>query len=182
MNPPGFQKPAQQHAHPSSPAAQSDQTQEMLKLLMQEIKDMKVHNKMMETQIAQLASSSTTRQPGSLPSQPTHSKENINAIALRSGLTYDGPPMPVDDVIDEKEKESSNDDKVNEAVDLTNKGGTEGSKNDDTEKIVNAPPPFVPNLPFPSRMNKTKVDQQFGKFMKLVKNLEVTVPFTDLIS
>nr|XP_017245793.1 PREDICTED: uncharacterized protein LOC108217475 [Daucus carota subsp. sativus] len=182
MNPPGFQKPAQQHAHPSSPAAQPDQTQEMLKLLMQEIKDMKVHNKMMETQIAQLASSSTTRQPGSLPSQPTHSKENISAIALRSGLTYDGPPMPVDDVIDEKEKESSNDDKVNEAVDLTNKGGTEGSKNDDTEKTVNAPPPFVPNLPFPSRMNKTKVDQQFGKFMKLVKNLEVTVPFTDLIS
>ena len=31
-------------------------------------------------------------------------------------------------------------------------------------------------------INKTKVDKQFGRFMTLVKNLEVTVPFTNLIS
>ncbi|XP_056690131.1 uncharacterized protein [Spinacia oleracea] len=31
-------------------------------------------------------------------------------------------------------------------------------------------------------MQKTKVDQQFGKFLAMVKNLEVTTPFTDLIS
>ncbi|XP_056691687.1 uncharacterized protein [Spinacia oleracea] len=42
--------------------------------------------------------------------------------------------------------------------------------------------PIVPKLPFPHRMQKTKVDQQLGKFLAMVKNLEVTVPFTDLIS
>ncbi|XP_056692164.1 uncharacterized protein [Spinacia oleracea] len=31
-------------------------------------------------------------------------------------------------------------------------------------------------------MQKTKVDQQFGKFLAMVKNLEVTIPFIDLIS
>ena len=31
-------------------------------------------------------------------------------------------------------------------------------------------------------MQKTKVDQQFGKFLTMVKNLEVTVPFTYLVS
>ncbi|XP_074336433.1 uncharacterized protein LOC141673580 [Apium graveolens] len=67
-------------------------------------------------------------------------------------------------------------------VDQTNKGGTKGSKKLDNDKIVNTPPPFVPKLSFPSRMNRTKVDQRFGKFMTLVKNLEVIVPFTDLIS
>ncbi|XP_074347252.1 uncharacterized protein LOC141686093 [Apium graveolens] len=159
MNPPVFQKPPQNYAPQASQAIQSDQTNEMLKLLMQEIKDMKVHNKMMETQIAQLASSSTAR----------------------SGLTYDGPSMPSTDVIDEKAKETSKDVKVDN-VDQTNKGGTEGSKKAENEKIVNTPPPFVPKLPFPSRMNRTKVDQQFGKFMTLIKNLKVTVPFTDLIS
>ncbi|XP_074355963.1 uncharacterized protein LOC141695630 [Apium graveolens] len=104
MNPPGFQKPPQNYAPQASEAAHPDQTNEMLKLLMQEIKDRK-----------------------------------------------------------------------------TDKNGTEGSKKADIEKIVNAPSLFVPKLPFPSRMNRTKVDQQFGKFMTLVKNLE-TIPFTDLIS
>lgn len=31
-------------------------------------------------------------------------------------------------------------------------------------------------------MQKTKVDKQLGKFMAMVKYLEVIVPFTDLIS
>ncbi|XP_074347339.1 uncharacterized protein LOC141686188 [Apium graveolens] len=136
---------------------------------------------MMETQIAQLASSSTTMQSCSLPSQPAHPKENVNAISVRSGLTYDGPSMPIADMSAEQEKEISKDDNVND-VDQTNKSGTEGSMKANNEKIVNAPPPFVPKLLFPNRMNKTRVDQQFGKFMTLVKNIEVTVPFTDLIS
>ncbi|XP_074352402.1 uncharacterized protein LOC141691570 [Apium graveolens] len=181
QNPPRYQKPPQSYAPQASQAAQPDQTSEMLKLLMREIKDMKVHNKMMETQIAQLASSSTARQPGSLPSQPTNPKENVNIIALRSDLTYDGPSMPTADVSAEQEKEISKDDNV-EDIDETEKSGTGGSKKADNEKIVNAPPPFVPKLSFPSRMNKTMVDQQFGKFMTLFKNLEVIVPFTDLIS
>ena len=115
MNPPGFQKPPQNYAPQASQAAQPDQTSDMMKILIQmqksqednmrEIKELRTHNKMMETQIAQLASSSTARQPGSLPSQPTQPKENVNAIALRSGLTYDGPPMPTDGVTVEKEKE-----------------------------------------------------------------------------
>ena len=115
---------------------------------MREIKELRTHNKMMETQIAQLASSSTARQPGTLPSQSTQPKENVNAIALRSGRSYDGPPMPSEDVANEKERENSKDDKVKE-VDQTNVGGTEGSKEADNEKIVSAPPPFVPKLSVP---------------------------------
>ncbi|XP_074323163.1 uncharacterized protein LOC141660100 [Apium graveolens] len=182
MNPRGFQKLPQQHVPQGIQAAQPDQTNEMLKLLMQEIKELKVHNKMMETQIAQLASSSSARQPGSLPSQLTQLKENVNAIALKSGFTYDGPQLLNDDVAIAKEKESTQDDNVDEAVDPTKVSGTEGSKKVDDENTTSAPPLFVPKLSFPSRMNKTKVDQKFGKFMTLVKNLVVTVHFTDLIS
>ncbi|XP_056691677.1 uncharacterized protein [Spinacia oleracea] len=39
------------------------------------------------------------------------------------------------------------------------------------EKVTNSPP-FAPTLPYPHRMQKTKVDQQFGKFLAMVKNLE----------
>src|SRR6185503_18566928 len=37
-------------------------------------------------------------------------------------------------------------------------------------------------LPFPNRNLKTKVDKQFSKFLDMVKDLQVTVPFTELIT
>ncbi|KAK9724220.1 hypothetical protein RND81_05G056400 [Saponaria officinalis] len=42
-------------------------------------------------------------------------------------------------------------------------------------------PPIQIKLPFPNRLRNTKVDQKFGKFMDVVKNLQVTLPFTELI-
>ena len=184
-NPPGFQRPPQNYAPQANQAAQADNQGDMMKILLQmqtKMNQMEIHNKMLETQIAQMASSSSTRQQGSLPAQSTQPKENVNAIALRSGRTYDAPPMPTDDVPTEKEEENSEEDKVEKVVEDTNEDEAEESKQNDKEKTAVTPPPFVPKLPFPSRMNRTKVDQQFGKFMTLVKNLEVTVPFTDLIS
>ncbi|XP_074299797.1 uncharacterized protein LOC141630964 [Silene latifolia] len=66
------------------------------------ITQLMAHNKMLDNQIAQLATSS--RQPGTLPSQPEKSHDTANAIHLRSGLTYDGPAMPenVEEVIMEE--------------------------------------------------------------------------------
>ncbi|XP_074277840.1 uncharacterized protein LOC141601452 [Silene latifolia] len=52
------------------------------------------HNKMLDNQIAQLSTSS--RQPGTLPSQPEKTHDTANAIHLRSGLTYYRPEMPHD--------------------------------------------------------------------------------------
>ncbi|XP_074277237.1 uncharacterized protein LOC141600877 [Silene latifolia] len=37
-------------------------------------------------------------------------------------------------------------------------------------------------VPFPGRLKNTKVEQQFGKFLEVVKNLQVTVPFIELIT
>ncbi|XP_074277438.1 uncharacterized protein LOC141601074 [Silene latifolia] len=48
-------------------------------------------NKMLDNQISQLSASS--REPGTLPSQPEKPHDTANAIQLRSGLTYDGPEM-----------------------------------------------------------------------------------------
>ncbi|XP_056695446.1 uncharacterized protein [Spinacia oleracea] len=55
------------------------------------------------------------------------------------------------------------------------------TKESSKEKVTDFPP-FAPTLPFPHRMQKTKVDQQFGKFLAMFKNFEVKIPFTDLIS
>ena len=52
--------------------------------------------KNLEIQIAQLAASQAARQPGHLPSQPTLPSgtfHTANVIHLRSGMSYDSPPM-----------------------------------------------------------------------------------------
>ena len=49
------------------------------------------------------------------------------------------------------------------------------------DKNKNAPKPII-KLPFPNRQLKTNLDKQFGKFLEVVKDLKVTVPFTELIT
>ncbi|XP_074300737.1 uncharacterized protein LOC141632048 [Silene latifolia] len=42
--------------------------------------------------------------------------------------------------------------------------------------------PITIPLPFPHRQQKSKLDTQLKRFMEVVKNLQVSVPFTDLIT
>ncbi|XP_021721932.1 uncharacterized protein LOC110689451 [Chenopodium quinoa] len=144
------------------------------------IKELKNTTKNLENQIAQVAGTNIQRQPGHLPGQPVP-KETANAITTRSGVSYEGPQMPTDDANLEKE----NGEVAEKALDNvpTSKDGKAKASDSEKEKNKGSEPPSVePKLPFPHRMQKTMVDQQFGKFLTMVKNLEVTVPFTDLVS
>ncbi|XP_078179610.1 uncharacterized protein LOC144573733 [Carex rostrata] len=40
---------------------------------------------------------------------------------------------------------------------------------------------YKPPLPFPQRFIKAKLDKQFGKFLEMLKKLQVNVPFTDVL-
>ena len=64
--------------------------------------------------------------------------------------------------------------------DFTLQGTTPG-KVATPDKSNNAPKPII-KLPFPNRQLKTNLDKQFGKFLEVVKDLKVTVPFTELIT
>ncbi|XP_074300475.1 uncharacterized protein LOC141631746 [Silene latifolia] len=104
------------------------------------ITQLMAHNKMLDNQIAQLSNSS--RQPGTLPSQPEKSHDMANAIHLRSGLTYDAPVMPenVEEVIIEELD-----------VDVKKK-----VSNSDKGKSKGADPPIVIKVP------------SYAKFMKVI--------------
>ena len=136
------------------------------------------HNKILDNQIAQISTTLQTRQEGALPAQP-ETPEHVNAITLRSGAKYDGPTMPTDDSPSRPEEESSNQDKASEPVQLE-----EGQTKQQIvqESKIDSPAPYQPKLPFPHRQLKSKLDKQFTKFLEVVKNLQVTVPFTDLIT
>ncbi|XP_056692166.1 uncharacterized protein [Spinacia oleracea] len=198
--PPGFNRPPHQgyQQPPQSSATPEPNMGDLYKLIAnmqktaeiaqknhdESIKELKNQNRMLENQVAQLADTLSQRQPGTLPGQPTppQNRESANAITLRSGTKYNGPPMPTDDATlakgntDGPGKATDAEPRVMEVDNADDVGANKGK-----EKISDSLP-IVPKLPFPHRMQKTKVDQQLGKFLAMVKNLEVTVPFTDLIS
>ena len=61
------------------------------------IKNQLSFNKMIETQVAQLASSCPNVNAGKLPGQPEVSpKENVSAVTTRGGKTTQEPPFPKD--------------------------------------------------------------------------------------
>ncbi|XP_074299517.1 uncharacterized protein LOC141630635 [Silene latifolia] len=92
-------------------------------------------------------------------------EEPVNAISLRSGRTYYGS---------EHTPESSN-----------GKAGITAQKND--EELLKGkdkeedPLPMV-KVPYSSRLRDTKTERQFSKFADMVRNIQVTIPFAELIT
>ncbi|XP_056686820.1 uncharacterized protein [Spinacia oleracea] len=142
----------------------------MLKTFMtqvnQKFDSMATHNKMLETQIAQLSSSNASRVPGSLPPQGVSPGEThqANAIVTRSGKNL---------------------------VNSTTKSPTQGESEpiDESEPIVDTTifqreyvvPPYKPKLPFPSGFAGANLDDQFAKFQEVLKNLYVNIPFAEAL-
>ena len=41
---------------------------------------------------------------------------------------------------------------------------------------------YVPHIPFSQRMQKSKLDDQFAKFLNMFKKLEVNIPFAEALA
>ncbi|XP_058775488.1 uncharacterized protein LOC131649747 [Vicia villosa] len=162
---------------------QNVHTGEQLKQLATKVDALATHNKMLETQIAQVAQQqATTSAPaGSFPGQPQpNPKGHANAIILRSGTELDGPIDPrlqnptmyqKPDKATEKPREQLETEKEDENEEASKK-----------EKPYVPPPPYKPPIPYPQRLAKSKNEGQFKKFVELLKQLNVTIPFTEAIT
>ena len=70
--------------------------------------------------------------------------------------------------------------KVNEP---TNDGKEdESGKAKDKEPPYAPPPPYKLLIPYPQRLVKSKNEGQFKKFVELLKQLNITIPFTEAIT
>ncbi|XP_050888681.1 uncharacterized protein LOC127093821 [Lathyrus oleraceus] len=134
---------------------------------------------MLETQILQVAQQQApiAAPAGTFPGQPQpNPKGHANAIILRSGTELDGPTDPRiqnpamhqdSGKITEKEDELK-EDKSEEAI--------------EKEEPYVPPPPYKPPIPYPQRLVKSKSVGQFKKFVELLKQLNITIPFTKAIT
>ena len=43
-------------------------------------------------------------------------------------------------------------------------------------------PPYRPPVPFPQRLAESRLNEQFGKFIQVLKQLHITIPFTEALT
>ncbi|GJT48840.1 hypothetical protein Tco_0974997 [Tanacetum coccineum] len=126
-----------------------------------------------------------TNQPSSSSSLPSNTIPNprneAKAITTRSGVSYDGPPIPPPVV--EKESEVTKDTELPSTEDIQPPPFVH-EQTKDKEPIKE--PSFVanktkPNLPYPSRLNKEKIREKddilASKFMEIFRNLHFEATF-----
>ncbi|OIT08584.1 hypothetical protein A4A49_62891, partial [Nicotiana attenuata] len=134
--------------------------------------------KNLEIQVSQLATLMSGQIQGALPSNTEkNSKEHLKAISLRSGKSLDDPYGNREGKPQEVEKVNEGENKIESNFPKEQKN--KGKNVQENELITN--PHSIP-LPFPQKMKREKLDKQFTKFLDILKQLYINIPFTDALT
>jgi hypothetical protein len=134
------------------------------------------HGKMLENQIVQLANPlKDCASPSLFPSQEVDSREPMCAMTTRSGKVLK-ESVPKKSKESEKENDLSEENKNEEPSKMS-----EDSNDKPKEKERKQDEVYKPRLPYPQKHNRHKLDEQFGKFIDMLKQLHLTLPFTDVV-
>ncbi|XP_074336311.1 uncharacterized protein LOC141673459 [Apium graveolens] len=142
------------------------------------IDQMASSQKMLESQIGQITNKGVVREQGAHPSQPdVNVKEQCKAITLRSGRelpeivtsTLKGEIFP-----HKKRKTHQSSVEISESVD------DEPKKEKATHKATMKP--YIPQIPFPQRLENCKLEKQYEKFFKMFCEIHINIPFADLLA
>ncbi|CAL1408001.1 unnamed protein product [Linum trigynum] len=127
-----------------------------------------------QTQFGSVAQAVAKRPPGTLPGQtiphPQNPNEHCGAITTRSGKVTADPPVRAE----ERETPAS----------------ALPANEEEMEKEVEVPAPkpqpvvkeYVPQLPFPTRLHKDRLETEFAKFMAMLKQVNISMPFVEALS
>ncbi|XP_073067266.1 uncharacterized protein [Primulina eburnea] len=127
------------------------------------LQNMEASIKGLENHIWQLAKMIASRDPDTFSSNTeTNPKEQLKAIALRNGK-----------VIEQEGKETGK--QREEAADTSTSKSSNSTQASTTQSRIVIPPVF------PTALEKTKMDAQFGKFLEVFKKLNINIPFVDAL-
>ncbi|XP_074306257.1 uncharacterized protein LOC141641495 [Silene latifolia] len=152
---------------------------------------MQASQRMTDNQISQLASQMSELQAscGKFPGKTEENPKTINAIHLRSGRELE------DRLFIKKRKSSKPDVEVVPPKVIEEKGVKDDLVEivvetpkvvDEPTKIVEGPKQqvvrtYVPLIPFPQKLARARIEQKYGKFMDMMKGINITMPFIDAI-
>ena len=118
--------------------------------------------KNLETQIGQLALTLQNQIKDAFPSDTKKNPKDCMAVQLRSGK--------------ELEKEKSEKDEGNKG-----EGSLENAESLKKERKKEAQN-SMPAVPFPQRLQKSRIEEQFARFLKTFQKLEISMPFTEVVT
>ena len=161
------------------------------------IQQIQAHNKIMETQLAQIAQqvgSPSTSSGSQFPGQPeVNPREHVKAITLRSGKGYEGPKMNEEAPMEEVEIEKNVEDDIE--CDLSEREPQQSEREpqqsekelqkNEREQENNDKAPmkaYKPPIPFPHRIVERKINEKFSKFLEVMQGLQVNIPFLHAMS
>ncbi|CAM8915699.1 unnamed protein product [Rhodiola kirilowii] len=158
------------------------------KKLEAKIDEIAAENKRLSKESAQQAVA--LRQMGKLPSQPdVNSIGHCNAIFLKGEEPYithvDAITLKNGKVLPNPQREPSPSDKEIELEIAQENPGIELQVPAEVEEEKEEPVlmrKYVPMVPFPQRLNKSKLDVHFKRFVEMLKKLYVTLPFHEVIA
>ena len=131
--------------------------------------------KNLETQVGQLALNMLNQSKGTFPSDTQKNLNDCMAIQLRSGkdLSSNKKTERKEEIEAEKE-ENENEEEKNSQI--------EQLKGSNDQKKKEGVPAYTPAVPFPQRVQKSRREEQFSKFLDIFKKIEINVPFAEVIS
>ncbi|XP_019266166.1 PREDICTED: uncharacterized protein LOC109243662 [Nicotiana attenuata] len=145
------------------------------------IKELGIGFRNLERQVGQTTTILSEGVPGTLPADTERNpKEIVNVVSLRSGKVLKDPTPIQKDVIPEKESgENLKNDiekkkKGKKGVDMKNEETSRREESNESE--------HVPALPFPQKLYREKLDEQFERLLDMLKQVNVNIPFTEVLS
>ncbi|XP_070039996.1 uncharacterized protein [Nicotiana tomentosiformis] len=112
------------------------------------------------------------RTPRNLPSDTEKNpKEIIKVVSLRSGKTLVDPVVKARPEMVSKQAETP-----------VEKNGEEQKGQSNGVKRENEESRHIPAMSFPQKIKREKLDKYFGRFLELLKQLYVDIPFTEVLT
>ena len=129
--------------------------------------------KNLETQIGQLALTLKNQMKNAFPNDTKKNPKDCMAVQLRSGKEL------------EKEKSKKNEGSKGEGR-LENAESLEKERKkeqqQEEEKSKKKAHNSMPAVPFLQRLQKSKIEEQFVRFLKTFQKLEISIPFTEVVT
>ncbi|XP_042016156.1 uncharacterized protein LOC121764162 [Salvia splendens] len=127
----------------------------------------------LEHQVSQIAQAvGQIHQPGQFPSTTIPNPRDCKAIYLRSGTSYESPPMPEVEAKEVPEEEIEEEEIEVESPNMPSEV--------QPEAIV-LPKPKEVKIPFPQVVQKKKLDEKFAKFLEIFKRVHLNIPLIEAL-
>ena len=129
--------------------------------------------KNLETQIGQLALTLQNQIKDAFPSDTKKNPKDCMAVQLRSGKELNKEKS-------EKDEGSKGEGSLANAESLEKERKKE--KQEEEERSKKKDQNSMPAVPFPQRLQKSKIEEEFTKFLKTFQKLEISMPFTEVVT